>query len=512
MFRGYRKTWEESGVYTAMMNIVADFNIRNHLLSGNSEPGERSITNIFQLIELMHKVQVRQNFSTLELISWLKRGIDGMRLVGEEFEQRVESDEEAIKIVTIHKSKGLEYNIVLSSSLDLVNNGKNETTSFRDPKSNEYVSIEKASLTPADAQLAEEQDNQEKRRMLYVALTRAVYKCFIFKNEGRNADKSTLNAFLEWRDFQKSAFIEINDGPEIPENFRYRQEAKQIPVALKASQFNLQHVNWRKTSYTSLAAKHEFRVKPVVGGSFDAYDRFIFYQLLKGAHTGNMLHYIMEQVNFTNDSNWSYVINKAITQFVPGKREAYAPLLFQLVDIIVNVPIHVNDVKFSLSEVESANRLQEFEFDYSIQNVSTSELNSLSNETISIAVKEQSDIEGLMNGLIDLLFLYEGKYYILDWKSNYLGDSVEDYRQEKLAEAMNDNNYHLQYLLYTIAAKKYLRSRLGERFNFEEHFGGVIYLFLRGLRKNQSHGIFTTIPSPGLLQNLERSLEQDYQN
>ena len=66
-FRSYRKAWEEAGVYTAMMNIVSDFNISNHLLSGNSEQGERSITNVYQLIELLHKVQVRQNFSTLEL-------------------------------------------------------------------------------------------------------------------------------------------------------------------------------------------------------------------------------------------------------------------------------------------------------------------------------------------------------------------------------------------------------------------------------------------------------------
>jgi exodeoxyribonuclease V beta subunit len=129
-----------------------------------------------------------------------------------------------------------------------------------------------------------------------------------------------------------------------------------------------------------------------------------------------------------------------------------------------------------------------------------------------LAVREQPDLEGLMNGLIDLLFLHEGKYYILDWKSNYLGDNLEDYRAEKLAAAMNDNNYHLQYLLYTIAAKKYLRSRLGEQFDIEEHFGGVIYLFVRGLRKNLSYGIFTTIPSAELIKKLELSFEQDSQD
>ncbi|HSB93097.1 MAG TPA: exodeoxyribonuclease V subunit beta [Flavitalea sp.] len=504
LFRGYRKTWEESGVYTAMMNIVTDFNIRNYLLSGHSEQGERSITNLFQLIELLHKMQVRQNFSLLELISWLKRGIDGMRLAGDEFEQRVESDEESVKIVTIHKSKGLEYNVVLSSSLDMAksNSNKAQTTSFRNPQSNEYVSIDNTSLTTADRQLAEDQENQEKRRMLYVALTRAVYKCFIYKN-GKAAKNSTLTPFIDGRFVIESSLVEIKQPAEPPGDYRYRQEAKTIPVARKAENFELHHINWRKASYTSIAAKHEFRIKPITGGHLEAYDRFIFYQLLKGAHTGNLLHYIFEHVNFASDSNWSYVINKAITQFVPGKRELYSPLLLQLVETIVHVPIKINNTEFTLSQVGAANRLHEFEFDFSINSASVSALNSLSNSNVRFAIREQADLEGLMNGLIDLLFLHEGKYYILDWKSNYLGDRVEDYSIERLGEAMNDNNYHLQYLLYTIAVKKYLRSRLGETFNYEEDFGGVIYLFVRGIRKKLPHGIFTIMPSSELVEKLE---------
>ena len=68
---------------------------------------------------MLHKVQSEKQFSAFELVSWLKRGIDGMQTEGDEFEQRVESDEEAVKIVTLHKSKGLEYNIVFAPFLDL---------------------------------------------------------------------------------------------------------------------------------------------------------------------------------------------------------------------------------------------------------------------------------------------------------------------------------------------------------------------------------------------------------
>src|SRR5690606_28554959 len=103
--------------------------------------------------------------------------------------------------------------------------------------------------------------------------------------------------------------------------------------------------------------------------------------------------------------------------------------------------------------------------------------------------------EGILNGYVDLLFRHNNKYYILDWKSNYLGDSLEYYGNENLLNAMNENNYHLQYLIYTVAVKKFLESRLGEKFDFDRDFGGVIYMFLRGNRAGESSGVFTTKPS-----------------
>lgn len=508
LFRGFQKTWEESGVYTAMMNLVAAFNIRAQLLSGNSEAGERSITNLFQLIELIHKVQVRQGFSTLELIAWLKRGIDGMVNEGDEYEQRVESDEDSIKIVTIHKSKGLEYNIVLTPSLDQASNGeKSDTASFRDPGTNEYVSIERVNLLPEHELLMEEQGTQEKRRMLYVALTRAVYKCFIYKNTASNTvSNSTLNHFIAGRDFTSSNLIHRKDAESIPERYHYRSDATRLPSPLRAAAFQLEQINWRRVSYSSLAAKHEFRIRPSLGGANENYDRFMFYQLAKGAHTGNMLHFIFEQVQFSSINNWEYIISKAITQFAPAKRDAYAPLLYQMLETILQVPIRLGDTEFSLSQLNDDSRVHEFEFDFTIDHLEADRLNQLSNDSLSVAVKDQQQLEGLMNGLIDLLFEYNNKFYILDWKSNFLGDRAENYNEASLAEAMNENNYHLQYLLYTVAAKKYLVSRLGKDFNFETQFGGVIYLFVRGIRPGQTTGIFTTKPSVSFIDSLEAVL------
>jgi exodeoxyribonuclease V beta subunit len=97
---------------------------------------------------------------------------------------------------------------------------------------------------------------------------------------------------------------------------------------------------------------------------------------------------------------------------------------------------------------------------------------------------------GIMNGSMDLFFEHDGKYYILDWKSNYLGDHVEDYAPELLVEAMSENNYHLQYHIYTLAAKRFLQSRLPD-FDYERDFGGVLYLFVRGIRKDSVNGVFS---------------------
>jgi exodeoxyribonuclease V beta subunit len=107
-----------------------------------------------------------------------------------------------------------------------------------------------------------------------------------------------------------------------------------------------------------------------------------------------------------------------------------------------------------------------------------------------------------MNGLMDLFFEWEGKFYILDWKSNYLGDRVEDYSEEQLKTAMAENNYHLQYHLYTLAAVRYLQSRIPE-FDYDSQFGGVIYLFVRGVRRGRREGIFFTMPDRKVIEGMD---------
>jgi len=95
----------------------------------------------------------------------------------------------------------------------------------------------------------------------------------------------------------------------------------------------------------------------------------------------------------------------------------------------------------------------------------------------------------MLKGFIDLLFEYQGRYYVLDYKSNYLGDNLADYEPERLVHAIAEHRYDLQYQLYTLALHRLLKQRL-PNYDYEEHMGGVVYLFLRGMRVGQQTGVF----------------------
>ncbi len=111
-------------------------------------------------------------------------------------------------------------------------------------------------------------------------------------------------------------------------------------------------------------------------------------------------------------------------------------------------------------------------------------------------------VSGMLKGFIDLVFEHQGKYYVLDWKSNHLGDDPNAYRGDQLIGAMRDHRYDLQYQIYALALQRFLRSRIPD-YNYETHFGGVYYLFLRGIEVGSDSGIFYARPSESLLAELD---------
>ena len=508
-FKKYKETWDKNGIYSAINEWIIDFNILKKL--ENTPNGERLNTNLFQLIELLHKHQSKKNLNNLELLSWLQRGIEGMETDGDEYQQRIESDEDAIKIITIHSSKGLEYNIVFAPYLDLLNDQKHiENSSFRDIKSGNYLSAEKVQLNEEQLEEWKKQNEQENRRLIYVAITRAVYKCFIYNNQASYYSGSSLASFIKEIQSYPSELIEMNRTLEFDEVAIYKPHKKDKKVkTLSKVDFSLNEENWRRMSYTMLRAEHASQIKPKTQEAENDYDNFIFSTLRKGAKTGNMLHYILENISFNDESRWNIEIKNAIDRFVPNQHEVYGPMLHQLLQNVLNTPINIDGQMFSLASVNPYKCINEFEFDFNVQNFQPQSLSALATEKQEIDVRIFSELEGMMNGKIDLFFEHENKFYVLDWKSNYLGDTLKDYTSEKLNNAMNQNNYHLQYLIYTMAAKKYIKSRQSN-FYYDKDFGGVIYLFLRGMRTGSQTGIFTHKPEWKTIAKMGFMLESEF--
>ncbi|MEP7081291.1 MAG: UvrD-helicase domain-containing protein, partial [Ginsengibacter sp.] len=506
LFNIYKEMWEENGIYTAIKKFINDFGVQKHLLERNTENGERIITNLYQLTELLFRAQHAQNLGPAELIDWLKRAIEQEDAEGDELEQRIENDEEAVKIVTIHSSKGLQYNIVIAPSLDMSTVIYHDDASYRNEETSEYISGLKNQFTTEEMEIVKKQMEQENRRLLYVTLTRAVYKAFIYRNTNSKQKNTTLSFFTEALNYSEGNLIEKKIPVEIAAGVTYQfksDEYKRKPLIVK--DFLLEHSNWKSMSYTMLAAELENRSRPVTGILKNIYDRFIFSELAKGNITGNLLHFIFENINFSSDEKWGNVVERAIQRFAPARKEKYELNLLALIQNVLNAEIVTKDFKFNLSEINFDKRIHELEFDFPVNEFDPQLLSDLADEDVTVNVKKFSEMEGVMNGKIDMFFEYKGQYFVLDWKSTFLGDRLEDYNGEALSLGMNDHNYHLQYLIYSLAAKKYLESRLNS-FDYQKDFGGVFYLFLRGMREGKTEGIFHTKPSLKAIEQMENLL------
>jgi len=501
-FITYRKEWLTKGVYFVLKSISSDFKLEKRF-ANNTTSGHRVLSNVQQLSELLQEKEQQESFTPSEIYTFLSQQIKGdvnENEEGSEYAQRVESDEDAVKIVTIHKSKGLEYDVVLTPFIAL----KAEVgwwydfIDYRQMKGDEsgYVFARNKDLSTATKNKYTEQIKQENRRLLYVALTRAKYNVFLYTNSEGN---STLKDFMSA--LKENVAVDIKNINEISD-WANKTISYKIPLQDKKQKdlpkIVFSDANYKKISYSGLAAHPSKSDKN--NDEFyeeDTYDQFIFKGLKKGAQTGNLLHDIFERINYDSDNNWEQVIRSMVSQHLT-KEIDNTPFKNRLNELVIHTlncslksSLNSSDKSFSLADVPRSKRVNELEFNFKIPaDFLMSKLeNVLVGDSRKIVTHRYAEIQGMMNGFIDLFFEHNGKYYILDWKSNFLGDSVEDYNQGNLLEAMNESNYHLQYLLYSVAINEYLTSKLPD-FNFERDFGGVYYLFLRGVRSRETSGVY----------------------
>ena len=174
-----------------------------------------------------------------------------------------------------------------------------------------------------------------------------------------------------------------------------------------------------------------------------------------------------------------------------------------LVEWINQILSHQLFPGFKIGDLREENLIKEMEFHFPVNDVSLKGLLSIIREADEIDLNKEIVLSGFMKGFIDLIFRFENKYYILDYKSNFLGNKIDEYKQVHLHEAIKSHNYDLQYHIYSVALIRFLKNRIPD-FNYNKNFGGVYYLFLRGLENDTTDtGVYFDRPSYEVLKNLE---------
>lgn len=507
-FYELRSTLEKDGIFVMVKQFMQGFDLIEKW-KNNTTFGHQKLANWQQLVNVLQEKTQKDNLTPSELLRFL---IQAQKEDAKEvYAQGIESDEDAAKIMTIHKSKGLEFDIVLVPYMNLDNREKVKGgrifSSFR-LNGNYFVSLKGLSY---DAKIAHEQQNQdENERILYVALTRAKYNAFVFSKPNAFLLKPYLKNLQDTHN-ENIAFANQNEVDSWDAfDVHLPSEIESTKIERNFPELNFEDKFFKKMSYSFLAGSHQSHEKPNVQSYEDnSYEQFIFKDLPKGMHIGNLLHNIFEFIDFTDSKTWEQQIERSVRQFTPGKTQdnAFQQNLLRLVEHTVNAHLQLNGNQFQLCQIARKQRVNELEFNFPVNDfIDYSGLYHFFDEDESRTLRiAGSQVKGMMNGLIDMVFEHNGKYYILDWKSNFLGDSLTDYNRAGVELAMNESNYHLQYLIYALALEKYLKSKI-PNFNFEQQFGGVIYLFLRGARSNENSGVFTQTVSANEIRELERIL------
>ena len=236
-----------------------------------------------------------------------------------------------------------------------------------------------------------------------------------------------------------------------------------------------------------------------------------------GARPGTFLHELLEQAVFsTKPPLAESLVYQKLRYF--GYNAAWYPAIAQMLENLGNVLLHNDNPGLKLCNIPPANCLHELEFYFPLSRLTTAGVKRIFSTTnlhasaVEVAALMAGQLDrltfapsrGFMRGFIDLVFEFAGKFYLVDWKSNYLGSGIESYCQDKLAGAIHSGFYFLQYHIYSLALHLYLQKRL-PAYRYESHFGGVFYIFLRGVDQNlgPGSGIYHDLPDPAIIEMLK---------
>jgi exodeoxyribonuclease V beta subunit len=503
------------------------------------------------------------------LLKWLAEQRDPSTPRIEEHQLRLESDEAAVKIVTIHKSKGLEYRVVFCPFAWSGSSARGREVFFHDPAADRRLTLDLGGDDSAlSRRYAEAETLSENLRLLYVALTRAKERCYLVWGRINTSETSALAYLFHFRDAGDStdpdivarmkralktksdddllqdletlvarsqATIDVRPLPDAP-----LQRARPVAddsATLCGRQFTGKiDRSWRIASYSALASgagaggdaadRDGLRAFQTAGaepggpgpGAAAGLDLFAFP---KGSRAGNFFHAVLEHADFGTwrSAETDALVGRMLAQF--GYGAEWRAAVLRMIGEVAGLCLFAGAPGLTLAGIGASERLNEMEFYYPLLPVTPARLREVFRQhgrTEERAFGERigrltfAPMQGFMRGFIDMVFRHEERYYLVDWKSNHLGDGYESYHASRLAEPMQEGLYTLQYHIYTLALHQYLRRRL-PAYRYERHFGGVAYVFLRGVdcRRGPDFGVFVDTPHPELVHALGSASIPNYE-
>jgi exodeoxyribonuclease V beta subunit len=545
------------GFTQAVRGLCAAYRVEERLLG--RPDGMRRITNLNHLCELLAEAALSERLGPLGVVRWLQSARNDAatrsELTGDSHELRLESSETAVQLTTVHKSKGLEYPIVYCPFLYRAAAlfGEDKTLiRFHDPEAGGALTLDLGSEQQREhLVIAEREALSEALRLLYVALTRAKHRVCLVLSAHKPATNSALiytllgggDAGLLEERLKRAGGLEAvlrtlaaeSEGAISLRKLEARgalpaSGTRASPEALAARTVRRTLDATRRTASFSalIAGRGHARADDVAAESQgddlapateprepSAVSTLALDAFPRGAGPGQLIHDVLEHSAFDDPAQ--------------GWRETAAQLLRasgydeQLLDGLVRglgqmlaTPLDASGLK--LASLPAERRLNELEFLFPVHA-------PLSARTLARAFRAHGapaadkhyarrveelpfeTLRGFLRGFIDLVFQHEGRFYLVDYKSNRLGPSAADYDQPALARAMAEHHYFLQYHLYTLALHRHLRARLAG-YDYARHFGGVFYLFLRGMSPEHAPGtgVFFDLPAPSLVDELDRCM------
>jgi exodeoxyribonuclease V beta subunit len=562
-FRDYHHLWLERGFMIMAQKLLAAEGVRGRLL-GHTD-GERRLTNVLHCLEIIHQQAHERGLGSEGLLTWFAERIASGE-AADEYQMRLETDEKAVKIVTIHLSKGLEYPIVFCPFMwgglrdgDEVLTLHLDFAMIKDFGSSDYQQ---------NRRIARKEALAESLRLLYVALTRAKYRCYLVGGKvtsGRNGSNPQTSplAYLfhggdgsaTQGDLVEELASAVGSLPASALEGQLQAVAARgegsisvgpLPnaagagggLALNDDQRPLAHrqfsgsivSDWRVASFTSFTAhegpaielpdRDESRgeVRPAATLIGEAPEELSIFTFPRGAQAGIFLHELFEGLDYAAGSAESVQILAGKGLEKHGYEQKWLPHIAANVQAVLATPLStVQGSSFILGGLQPGSWLMEMEFFFPLQFITTERLAGCLRQwghlqpSVDLgrlcAALHFKPVQGMVRGFMDMVFEEDGRYYLLDWKSNHLGYRLEDYRRPNLQAAMEQHLYPLQYLLYAVALNRYLSLRV-KGYDYNSHFGGVIYVFLRGVnpQRGEEFGFFRDLPPVELIEELTRCL------